>query len=151
MVFVFTWTSYSNLIEGLQPPELFQTSKPPLPQDYILITASFGRILSTSTLSLFQQGRKLNVHPSLLPKYRGAAPIQWTILGGDDETGVCVIEMLGRKEGEGVDGGALWGMERLVSEVSSLYIWVNGECWYVSMISRRRIILISRVWETCWV
>jgi len=30
--------------------------------------------------------------------------------------------MLGRKEGEGVDGGALWGMERLVSEVSSLYI-----------------------------
>ena len=119
MVFVLLGHRY-DLFKVLQPPEPFQTSTPPLPQDHLLITASFGRILSSSTLSLFQQGRKLNVHPSLLPKYRGAAPIQWTILGEDEETGVCVVEMLGRKEGEGVDGGALWGIERLVREVLSL-------------------------------
>jgi methionyl-tRNA formyltransferase len=92
----------------------FHTSTPPLPANFLLITASFGRILTPPMLGLFQTGRKLNVHPSLLPKYRGPAPIQWSILREEKETGVCVTEMLRKDEGEGIDGGSLWGIEKMV-------------------------------------
>lgn len=61
---------------------------------------------------MFQLSRRLNVHPSLLPAYRGAAPIQHTIIDGQNETGVCVIEMMERKKG--IDAGAIWGRTRVV-------------------------------------
>lgn len=54
------------------------------------ITAAFGQILSERFLSLFPFG-VINVHASLLPKYRGASPIQWALLNGDKETGVSVM------------------------------------------------------------
>ncbi|TFK67728.1 Formyltransferase [Pluteus cervinus] len=79
-----------------------------IPPTHIIITASFGRILSAPLLNLFSPTRRLNVHPSSLPAYRGAAPIQHAIMNGDKETGVCVIEMLKRKEG-GIDSGSIWG------------------------------------------
>lgn len=78
----------------------------------MLVTASFGRILSNSLLALFEHGRRLNVHPSLLPTYRGAAPIQRALLDGQKETGVCVIEMMERKKG--IDAGEIWGRRRMV-------------------------------------
>lgn len=77
----------------------------------MLVTASFGRILSNSLLALFEHGRRLNVHPSLLPTYRGAAPIQRALLDGQKETGVCVIEMMERKKG--IDAGEIWGRRRM--------------------------------------
>ena len=77
------------------------------------MTASFGRILPNSLLELFSPGRRLNVHPSLLPMYRGAAPIQRTIMDGQQETGVCVIEMMEKKKG--IDAGEIWGCRRMVS------------------------------------
>lgn len=52
----------------------------------------------------------MNVHPSLLPAYRGPAPIQHSLINGDAESGVCVIEML--KKREGIDTGAIWGTKR---------------------------------------
>ncbi len=55
----------------------------------VLIVASFGEILRTELLELAPHGA-LNVHGSLLPRYRGAAPIQAAILAGDAETGVSV-------------------------------------------------------------
>ncbi len=54
------------------------------------ITAAFGQILSERFISLFPFG-VINVHASLLPKYRGASPIQWALLNGDKETGVSVM------------------------------------------------------------
>ncbi|KZT01238.1 Formyltransferase [Laetiporus sulphureus 93-53] len=94
----------------LPPPfSLASTSNPP--SSHVLITASFGRILPASMLKLFLPSRRLNVHPSLLPAYRGAAPIQHTLLGGQKETGVCVIEMMERKKG--VDAGAIWAQSRM--------------------------------------
>ncbi|KAK7047279.1 Methionyl-tRNA formyltransferase [Paramarasmius palmivorus] len=60
---------------------------------------------------MFHPDRRLNVHPSLLPQYRGAAPIQHTILNGDKETGVCIIDML--KRSEGIDAGPIWAMDRM--------------------------------------
>ncbi|KAI0720774.1 formyl transferase [Cerioporus squamosus] len=81
------------------------------PPDHLLVTASFGRILSNSLLNLFLPTRRLNVHPSLLPAYRGPAPIQHALMDGQDETGVCVIEMTEWKKG--IDSGAIWASERM--------------------------------------
>jgi methionyl-tRNA formyltransferase len=64
-------------------------------------------------LSSFQPPHRLNVHPSLLPAYRGPAPIQHTIINGEQETGVCVIQML--KMSEGIDAGAIFGKQGMVS------------------------------------
>ena len=56
----------------------------------LIVTAAFGQILSEKFLSVPKFG-VLNVHASLLPKYRGASPIQWAILNGDEYTGVTVM------------------------------------------------------------
>lgn len=90
----------------------------------LLVTASFGRILRKGQLELFSPGRRLNVHPSLLPRYRGPAPIQHALLGGEKETGVCVIEMLKIKDGA-VDSGDIWGCEKTVSERRNRFIIRN--------------------------
>lgn len=57
---------------------------------HLLITASFGHLIPSRLLDLFPPLSALNVHPSLLPKYRGAAPIQWCIVNGELETGVTI-------------------------------------------------------------
>ncbi len=59
--------------------------------DVIVVTA-YGRILPSNILELPPHGC-INVHASLLPKYRGAAPIQWAIARGESETGVTVMQM----------------------------------------------------------
>jgi methionyl-tRNA formyltransferase len=58
----------------------------------LIVVAAFGQILPKGILELPRFGC-LNVHTSLLPKYRGAAPIQWAILNGDAETGVTIMKM----------------------------------------------------------
>ena len=55
-----------------------------------IIVAAFGQILPKSVLELPPYGC-LNVHPSRLPKYRGAAPIQWALINGETETGVTIM------------------------------------------------------------
>ena len=56
------------------------------------VVIAFGQILPVATLALPQQG-SINVHASLLPRWRGAAPIQRALLAGDPETGVCLMQM----------------------------------------------------------
>ncbi len=68
--------------------------------DLIAVTA-FGRILPPAILSLPPLGC-INVHGSLLPKYRGAGPIQWAIINGETETGITTMQM-----DEGMDTGAM--------------------------------------------
>jgi methionyl-tRNA formyltransferase len=58
----------------------------------LIAVAAFGQLLPKVILELPRFGC-LNVHTSLLPKYRGAAPIQWAILNGDAETGVTIMKM----------------------------------------------------------
>ena len=53
---------------------------------------AYGHILPKEFLNLFHHGA-INLHASLLPKYRGAAPIQWAILRGEQETGVTIFEL----------------------------------------------------------
>lgn len=67
--------------------ELLRTLAPEL-----LVVVAYGRILPQTFLDVAKYG-SINVHGSLLPKYRGAAPIQWAVLNGDKTTGVSVQYM----------------------------------------------------------
>ncbi len=58
----------------------------------LIVTAAYGKILPPGILSVPVMGC-INVHASLLPKYRGAAPVQWSIMNGDQVTGVTIMNM----------------------------------------------------------
>src|SRR5216683_1796741 len=61
-------------------------------QPDLLVVAAYGQILSKDVLAVPPQGG-INVHASLLPKYRGAAPIAWAMHHGETRTGVTIIRM----------------------------------------------------------
>jgi len=65
----------------------------------LIVVAAYGRILPKSLIELPTFGT-INVHASLLPKYRGAAPIQWAVINGERQTGVTIMQM-----DEGLDTG----------------------------------------------
>ena len=65
----------------------------------VCVVAAFGQIIPASILHMKKYGC-INVHASLLPKYRGAAPIQWAIIDGEKESGVTIMQM-----DEGLDTG----------------------------------------------
>jgi methionyl-tRNA formyltransferase len=73
----------------------------------LIVVAAFGRILPKAVLDLPPRGC-INVHASLLPKYRGAGPIQWAIIRGEQETGITTMLM-----DEGMDTGAILLQEAL--------------------------------------
>lgn len=81
----------------IRDPEFVETLRC-IPCDVIVVVA-FGQILSKEILEMPRYGC-INVHASLLPRWRGAAPIQWAILEGDATTGVTTMQM-----DEGVDTG----------------------------------------------
>jgi methionyl-tRNA formyltransferase len=58
----------------------------------LLVVADYGQILAPATLAVARLGG-INLHGSLLPKYRGAAPVHWAIYHGEQETGVTIIHM----------------------------------------------------------
>src|SRR5579862_2992309 len=76
--------------EKARDPAFFQRLKELNPA--VIVVAAYGQILPQSILGL-PKFACLNVHTSLLPKYRGAAPIQWSILNNDLETGVTIMKM----------------------------------------------------------
>lgn len=68
----------------------------------LMIVIAYGLILPKEVLALFKHGC-INVHASLLPRWRGAAPIQRAILAGDKQSGVTIMQI-----DEGLDTGAMW-------------------------------------------
>ncbi len=72
----------------------------------LVVVAAYGQILPQAVLDVPTCGC-LNVHTSLLPKYRGAAPIQWAILNGEPETGVTIMKM-----NAGMDTGDILTQEK---------------------------------------
>lgn len=106
-------------IEVLQPLSLRMDSRDPqraaeaqaaherlLATDYdVMVVAAYGLILPRSTLDIKPC---INIHGSLLPRWRGAAPIHRAIESGDEETGVTIMQME-----EGLDTGPMLAMERL--------------------------------------
>jgi len=79
-----------------------------LPEANLGIVASYGRIIPQEVINHFKNGI-LNIHPSLLPKYRGASPIQSQIIDGVAETGVTVIKMDSKMD-HGPIVSSLWGV-----------------------------------------
>ena len=69
---------FANLLAGYQPD--------------LLVVAAFGHILRPRLLDIPALGA-INIHASLLPKYRGPAPIQWAVINGEAETGVTTMQM----------------------------------------------------------
>lgn len=83
----------------------------------VLVTEAFGQKLLAEVLSVPKLGG-FNVHASLLPRYRGAAPINWAILNGEDRTGVSIIRM-----GREIDAGEILEQESLPIEPD----WTAGD------------------------
>ena len=76
----------------------------------IMITAAYGQMLSQAVLDITPLG-VFNVHGSLLPKYRGAAPIQWAIINGETITGITIM-----KTNIGMDTGDMLLKEKIRME-----------------------------------
>lgn len=74
----------------------------------VAIVAAYGLILPKEILNTPKHGC-LNIHPSMLPRWRGAAPIQHTVLAGDRETSICIMQM-----DEGLDTGDIIIQQKLV-------------------------------------
>lgn len=74
----------------------------------LFVVVAFGQILSKEILEMPKYGC-INIHASLLPKYRGAAPIQWAIIDGERESGVTIMKM-----DEGLDTGDIMLKESIV-------------------------------------
>ena len=72
-----------------------------------IITAAYGQFLPTKFLKSAKVA-PVNVHGSLLPKYRGGAPIQYSVLNGDKETGVTIMEMVKK-----MDAGDIFAQKAL--------------------------------------
>lgn len=95
-------------------PDVVQSMKDLRPD--ILVTVAFGQILKKEVLSLAEHG-VMNVHGSLLPKYRGAAPINWAIINGETKTGVTTMY-----SDKGVDTGKM-----LLKREMEIYPDMNAE------------------------
>ena len=110
-------------LEVLQPVKLRENDEilnkiKALTPDLICVVA-YGKILPKEILEIPKHGC-INVHPSLLPRYRGPAPIQWAILNGDEKTGVTIMYLA-----EEMDAGDII----LQKEVQILENETSGELW----------------------
>ena len=75
-----------------------------------IVVAAYGKIIPKNILELPEYGC-INVHASLLPKYRGAAPIQWAVLDGEEKSGVTIMQM-----NEGLDTGDMLAVREIPLE-----------------------------------
>lgn len=79
------------------------------------VLVSFGKIIPQSIIDSFKHGI-INIHPSLLPKYRGPSPVETTILNGDDETGVSLMSLEA-----GMDSGPIYIQEKITLNQTETY------------------------------
>lgn len=87
--------------ERVKEPDFFEIVKEIHPD--VIVVIAFGQILPKEILDFPKYGC-INIHASLLPKYRGAAPIQWAVIDGEKETGVTTMQMdVGLDTGDIID------------------------------------------------
>lgn len=114
-----------NNIEVYQPnkvknnPEVMEKLRQWNPN--LIIVVAYGRILPKEILDFPKYGA-INVHGSILPKYRGAAPIQWSVINGDNETGVTTMYM-----DEGMDTGDMITISRIPIQSNDTYETVHDK------------------------
>lgn len=93
----------------------------------IILTLAYGQLVPSEVLNMPKYGC-FNLHGSLLPKYRGASPIQYSLLNGDKETGITLMEMIDK-----MDAGRIFYQEKVVIEDSDNYTSLTNklkECAY---------------------
>lgn len=93
------------------------------------VVVSFGKIIPNSIIEIFPKGI-INLHPSLLPKYRGPNPIRWQILNGEKESGVTIMKLTNE-----VDAGPILLQKKLIvderdnyTKLSEKLIEIGKEC-----------------------
>lgn len=99
-----------NHIPVLQPEKIRKTDFDQVLRVYapdIIVVVAYGKLIPKSILDLPRLGC-INVHASILPKYRGAAPIQWAIINGERRTGVTIMKL-----DEGMDTGEIIALEEI--------------------------------------
>ncbi|MGL9682268.1 MAG: methionyl-tRNA formyltransferase [Wolbachia sp.] len=97
-------------LKSLLEQERFRSFKPD-----VAVVAAYGLILPKEILNIPKYGC-INIHPSLLPRWRGAAPIQHTILVGDQEAGVSIMQL-----NEGLDCGPVLKQKKILIEKNDNY------------------------------
>ncbi|HEY5621031.1 MAG TPA: methionyl-tRNA formyltransferase [Pontiella sp.] len=76
----------------------------------LFVVVAYGQYIPSRVIELAPQ-EAINVHPSLLPKYRGSAPIQWALLNGDEETGVSIIYLAPKMDAGDILRQETWPIE----------------------------------------
>ncbi len=104
--------------EKVRDPEFVSTLRQLSPD--VMVVAAFGQLLPASVLDIPPCG-VINLHPSLLPKYRGAAPIQWTLINGEKETGITLMLL-----DEGEDTGDIICRQSIPIEISDTYETIHS-------------------------
>ncbi|WP_367925572.1 methionyl-tRNA formyltransferase [uncultured Ruthenibacterium sp.] len=89
----------------LRTPETVEQIRELRPE--LIVVVAYGRILPQEVLDIPRLGA-INLHVSLLPKYRGAAPVQWAVINGDEETGVTIMQL-----DAGLDTGDILLVEKI--------------------------------------
>lgn len=99
--------------ERMRDPEAFAQLEALRPD--LIVVVAYGQILKSNVLELPRYGC-INVHASLLPRWRGAAPIHWALLAGDAVTGVCTQAMV-----QALDAGDVWvSLETAIAQTDTL-------------------------------
>ena len=113
----------------------------------VVVTAAFGQILSERFLAIPRFG-VLNVHASLLPKYRGSSPIQWSIINGDDESGITIMRTV-----KAVDAGDILlekatpiGKDETAGELFDRLAILGGEaiCEAISLVESGKAVFVPQ-------
>ena len=103
----------THKIKVLQPIKLIEIEEELKNMDVDCgVLVSYGKIIPLSTIKLFPTGI-INVHPSLLPKYRGPSPIESAILSGDKQTGVSIMKLTAQ-----MDAGPIYVQEKVALDGS---------------------------------
>ena len=114
-------------IDVLQPEKIKEASELVLSyKPDLILTCAYGQIVPESILN-FPKYKALNVHASLLPKYRGGAPIHWSIIRGEDETGVSLMRM-----DKGMDSGGVLSQRSVPIEDADMMSDVESKLMDVS-------------------
>lgn len=90
----------------------------------LFVVAAFGEIIKPHILAIPRLG-SINVHPSLLPKYRGPSPIQAALFAGDDQTAVCIIEVV-----EKMDAGPIYAKKMIEIDPSDNFTTLQEKCLF---------------------
>lgn len=88
----------------------------------IIVVVAYGLIIPSNIINIKKYGC-LNIHPSKLPKYRGAAPLQRTIINGERETALCIIQM-----DDGIDTGDIILQKNIMLEQRISFMELHDKC-----------------------